>query len=267
MKHCHFSHFLYRAFHSPGFRLSTGLGFIVAVCQIVQMFSPVDTGFSYPSSLYEMWLGGEWASYASALVFLLLPLFATLPFSSSLAEDKKSGYLIQLLIRGKRLSVFFRYAVSAFLSGFVAAVLPFLENLFLNAAIYPALMPQPSTYTFSPSLRGFMVKIFYSEPLLYCLLYVLLIGIFFGALACFGLSLCFFIQSPVVVHLLVFAVYFWVYYLTMQLGWYSLNPYVFLNPTQAAVFQVPVYLIYVIGMLSISAVLIALGGKKYEHLT
>lgn len=107
MKHCHFSHFLYRAFHSPGFRLSTGLGFIVAVCQIVQMFSPVDTGFSYPSSLYEMWLGGEWASYASALVFLLLPLFATLPFSSSLAEDKKSGYLIQLLIRGKRLSVFF----------------------------------------------------------------------------------------------------------------------------------------------------------------
>lgn len=160
MKHCHFSHFLYRAFHSPGFRLSTGLGFIVAVCQIVQMFSPVDTGFSYPSSLYEMWLGGEWASYASALVFLLLSLFATLPFSSSLAEDKKSGYLIQLLIRGKRLSVFFRYAVSTFLSGFVAAVLPFLENLFLNAAIYPALMPQPSTYTFSPSLRGFMVKIF-----------------------------------------------------------------------------------------------------------
>ena len=146
-------------------------------------------------------------------------------------------------------------------------MLPFLENLFLNAAIYPALMPQPSTYTFSPSLRGFMVKIFYSEPLLYCLLYVLLIGIFFGALACFGLSLCFFIQSPVVVHLLVFAAYFWVYYLTMQLGWYSLNPYVFLNPTQAAVFKVPVYLIYVIGMLSISAVLIALGGKKYEHLT
>ena len=41
----------------------------------------------------------------------------------------------------------------------------------------------------------------------------------------------------------------------------------FLNPTQTAVFQVPVYLIYVIGMLSISAVLIALGGKKYEHLT
>ena len=109
MKHCHFSHFLYRAFHSPGFRLSTGLGLVVAVCQIVQMFSPVDTGFSYPSSLYEMWLGGEWASYASALVFLLLPLFATLPFSSSLAEDKKSGYLIQLLIRGKRLSPFSPY--------------------------------------------------------------------------------------------------------------------------------------------------------------
>ena len=104
MKHCHFSHFLYRAFHSPGFRLSTGLGFIVAVCQIVQMFSPVDTGFSYPSSLYEMWLGGrmgvlcECSGVSAASSFRNAPLFVQsgrgqkVRLSDSAADSRKASF-------------------------------------------------------------------------------------------------------------------------------------------------------------------------------
>ncbi len=266
MKNIHFPPFLYRAFHGAGFRLSIALGSLFAICQVVQMYSPVDNGFSYPTSLYEMWLGGEWASYSSALLFLLLPLLATLPFSSALAEDRKTGYILQLLIRTNRYTVFWKYASTAFATGFITSITPFLENLLINAAIYPALKPQASTYTFSPSLRGFMVETFYNQPLLYCLLYVLLIGIFCGALACMGMSLCFFISSPVLVHLLVFASYFWVYYITMQLGWHEANPYIFLNPTQSMVFKMPIYLTYVMGALIVSTIIIIIEGKKYECL-
>ena len=181
MKNIHFPPFLYRAFHGAGFRLSIALGSLFAICQVVQMYSPVDNGFSYPTSLYEMWLGGEWASYSSALLFLLLPLLATLPFSSALAEDRKTGYILQLLIRTNRYTVFWKYASTAFATGFITSITPFLENLLINAAIYPALKPQASTYTFSPSLRGFMVETFYNQPLLYCLLYVLLYGVLWGS--------------------------------------------------------------------------------------
>lgn len=266
MKNVRFFPFLYRAFHGPGFRLSIGLGSVFAVCQVIQMYVPVDGGFSYPTSLYEMWIGGEWASYASALLFLFLPLLATLPFSSALAEDRKSGYILQLLIRQDRHTVFWKYASTAFATGLIASICPFLENLLISAAIYPALVPQSSTYTFSPSLRGFMVEIFYSQPLLYCLLYILLIGIFFGALACLGMSLCFFVSSPVLIHLLIFAGYFWIYYITMQLGWHAANPYIFLNPTQSMVFELPIYLAYVVAFVVVSALFIVIEGKKYECL-
>ena len=151
----------------PGF---SQLWISISIFQVIQMYCPINTGFVYPTSLYEMWLGGEWVSYSSSLVFVLLPLTATLPFSSSLAEDRKSGYLVPLRIRQKRYAVFFQYAAASFLSGFVAAALPFLENLVLNASIYPALAPQPTTGTFSPSLQGFMIDLFYTRPLLYCCL-------------------------------------------------------------------------------------------------
>lgn len=267
MKQSHFFSFLYRAFHNSGFRFSFVLGLLIAIFQVIQMYCPINTGFAYPTSLYEMWLGGEWVSYSSSLVFVLLPITATLPFSSSLAEDRKSGYLVQMLIRQKRYAVFFQYGAASFLSGFVAAALPFLENLVLNASIYPALVPQPTTGTFSPFLRGFMIDLFYTRPLLYCLMYVLLIGIFFGSVACLGMALCFYIQSPILIHLSVSAAYLSVCYLTIALGRDSWNPCILLNPSQVTVFQLRIYLIYVIGMLTVSALLIAISGKKYECIT
>lgn len=264
MKKIRIQPFLYRAFHSSGFRLSFVLGLFLAVLQIVQMRTPIDSGYIYPASLYAMWVGGEWASYASSLLFLLLPLIATLPFSDCVARDKKTGYIYHLLLHQERNTVFLECALTAFISGFSAAILPFLENFLLCATLYPALPPQASTYTFSPSLHGFLVNVFYTRPLLYCLVYILLIGVFFGALAVLGMSLGFFLKSPIFVHLLVFALYFWVYYITMQLGWYSLNPYVFLNPTQTIVFPMTVYLVYVIGMLVTAALVIFAGGRRYE---
>lgn len=160
MKKLRIQPFLYRAFHSSGFRLSFVLGLFLAVLQIVQMRTPIDCGYVYPASLYAMWVGGEWASYASSLLFLLLPLIATLPFSDCVARDKKTGYIYHLLLHQERSTVFLECALTAFISGFSAAILPFLENFLLCATLYPALPPQASTYTFSPSLHGFLVNVF-----------------------------------------------------------------------------------------------------------
>lgn len=112
-----------------------------------------------------------------------------------------------------------------------------------------------------------MIDLFYTRPLLYCLMYVLLIGIFFGSVACLGMALCFYIQSPILIHLSVSAAYLSVCYLTIALGRDSWNPCILLNPSQVTVFQLRIYLIYVIGMLTVSALLIAISGKKYECIT
>ena len=59
MKKLRIQPFLYRALHSSGFRLSFVLGLFLAVFQVVQMITPIDSGYIYPASLYAMWVGGD----------------------------------------------------------------------------------------------------------------------------------------------------------------------------------------------------------------
>ena len=258
--------FLSRALRGIGFKISLLCGGAIALAQVVQMYTPLNNDYGYPPSLYEMWIGAEWASYANALLFLVLPLLATLPFAGNLAADRKSGYLSQLLIRQSRRTVFIRYYGTTFFMGALGAIFPFAINFLLNAMLYPALPPQASTFTFLPSLQGFMVHLFYTLPLVYHGIYLLLIGLFCGAIACVGLSLGFFTTNPLLVHLLSFAGYFWLYYITMQLGAYSYNPYVFLNPSQSMVFKMLIYAVYVLTMLAISGGLCVLKGIHHEQL-
>ncbi|MEG0834993.1 MAG: hypothetical protein RR063_10480 [Anaerovoracaceae bacterium] len=258
--------FLKRSFSGVGFKTAIIISATLAIAQILQTYTKVDLGYQYPTSLFEIWIGGEWASYANSITMLILPILACLPFSTSLLLDKKSGYLAQIYLRKPRAKVLTTYYVTSFLTGAVATSLPFAINLLLNALIYPSLLPQTTTFTFLPSLRGLFIELFYTMPWIFCLLYIFIIAIFGGFIACVGLSLGNFIKNKFVLLATPFIVYFWIYFITMQLGMYRFNPYVFLNPSQAGNAEMPIVLGYYILMAGISFIALFSRGLKDDFI-
>lgn len=254
--------FLKRGVSTAGFKTAVMISTTLAIAQILQTHTKVDLGYQYPTSLFEIWIGGEWASYANAITMLVLPILACLPFSTSLLLDKKSGYLAQLYLRKPRAKILAAYYGTAFLTGAIATSLPFATNLLLNALIYPSLLPQTTTFTFLPSLRGLFIELFYTIPWVFCLLYICIIAIFGGCIACVGLSLGNFVKNKFVLLATPFIVYFWIYFITMQLGLYKLNPYVFLNPSQAGNAQMPIILGYYALMTGFSSIALFARGLK-----
>lgn len=255
-----------RGFDSAGFRLSMLISFCLALAQILQTYTKVDLGYRYPASLFEIWIGGEWASYANAVTMLVLPILACLPFSASFLTDKQSGYLAQLYLRQPRARVLFGYYGAAFFTGAAATGAPFMMNLLMNALLYPSLLPQASTFTYLPSMDGLFVELFYTFPWLYCLLYIFIMAVFGGFVACVGLSLGHVIKNKFVLLATPFVVYFWIYFICMQLGLYHLNPYIFLNPSQSKNASVSILLLYYFVLGGGSATLFFLRGRKNDLL-
>lgn len=215
---------LQRAFKSSGFILSiiTGLlismvhSFFITVPLAIQFPEYIKTNLSmmFPGWLYTGgWLFGRQNPF-SYLYLLILPILAALPHGSSFYNDASSSIISNICIRTDRKKYYFSKYVSTFISGGTAVIIPIILNFIIAAMLLPAINPQPAAFESLIGENSSFPFLFYNLPLLYVVVYILIIFVFSGLLATISLISSFYVGHvsltvilPIIVYLFISALF------------------------------------------------------------
>lgn len=152
-----------RAFFNKTFYLCLGIGAILCIwllCiqtaeagevdRLIREYGIEKAGLYYPRSLYNSFIGLDYAYLPSTILYTIFPLLVTLPHAISYYRDKKSGYIKNILIKADKKDYYTAKYLSVFLSGFAVALMILLFSLWISAMFFPALMPEVTTGTYCP---------------------------------------------------------------------------------------------------------------------
>lgn len=261
---------LRRAFGSIGMKIALIISTVIVIYHViytVRVYGPVWPESllfpEYPISLYRVWIGGERFSFASALLFYMLPLLAALAYGSSYYDDRKNGYLKHLCLQRAKVEIVVSRAISNFAAAFCTVIFPYILDLMLLSLFYPALRPEITTQDFLAD-NSFMIDIYLAHPLIYCLIYLAIMGVLFGAVSCFSLAASFYMKYRTLVVATPFIIWFFVilFLSSVPRRWAQID--VFFHPTQYAAPNAAILFTYVMLMLFLSVPLFIYKGIKSE---
>lgn len=251
---------LIRIGRRPVFWFVIGVGLLLALIPVIsgwpEDYTKDDYAF-YPRSAYISWMffiGETYPIYA-----LVFPLLASIAYSDSYAEDINTGVIKNILTRvEKRQYLLTRFIVN-FLIGGILSVFPLVINFMGQMAAYPLIdnnyyygMPLVSQLSFWPEL-------FYSHPMLYTLLRLLIIFLFGATLASIGLAFSTIVKNRYIILIFPFLLVLGMDVLLNAFGILSMTQ-VFLENYQAE-WLIIIYLS--VGILG-SFIMYSIIGKKNE---
>ena len=263
-----------RAFNTIGMKLALLVGCALSIWHVITVIMPISEGQNYelsanaiddlyvPISLFSTWMGNELFPIQSYIFYLILPLLAVLPFGSSFFEDIKSGYIINVCTRVEKKIYFKAKYLAVFLSGGVAVVAPLLLNLVLSSMFMPAFIPDNGTVgTISPTTMAY--EVFFTHPLIYVLMLIVIDFIFAGVIATLVLSYTYFTEHRFGVMIVPFVFYFFIYSLTNLIDKTDYSLFFMLNGG-ANNNYLPVYILYFLLFFILSYVIFMWKGKKQD---
>ena len=263
-----------RAFNTIGMKLALLVGCALSIWHVITVIMPISEGQNYelsadviddlyvPISLYSTWMGNELFPIQSYIFYLILPLLAVLPFGRSFFEDIKSGYIINVCTRVEKKIYFKAKYLAVFLSGGVAVAAPLLLNLVLSSMFMPAFIPDNGTVgTISPTTMAY--EVFFTHPLVYVLMFIVIDFIFAGVMATLALSYTYFTEHRFGVMIVPFVFYFFIYSLTNLIDKTDYSLFFMLNGG-ANNNYLPVYILYFLLFFALSYVIFMWKGKKQD---
>ena len=255
-------------------KLALLVGCALSIWHVITVIMPISEGQNYelsanaiddlyvPISLFSTWMGNELFPIQSYIFYLILPLLAVLPFGSSFFEDIKSGYIINVCTRVEKKIYFKAKYLAVFLSGGVTVVAPLLLNLVLSSMFMPAFIPDNGTVgTISPTTMAY--EVFFTHPLVYVLMFIVIDFIFAGVMATLALSYTYFTEHRFGVMIVPFVFYFFIYSLTNLIDKTDYSLFFMLNGG-ANNNYLPVYILYFILFFTLSYLIFMWKGKKQD---
>lgn len=155
---------------------------------MIEKYGIEKIGLYYPDSLYNHFIGLDYWHKQVRILYMLFPMLASLPYSSSYCNEKKSGYIKLMLTRTKRMNYYLSKFLAVFISGFLTVFLILSVSLIISMMFYPMLLPEPITNQFPAAIGDSMLKnLFINKPMAYTLLYILIDSVFFGMISLISL--------------------------------------------------------------------------------
>jgi hypothetical protein len=231
---------LKRAFRNRRFYISLIVGLLIAMIHFVTFtYVLIDKDLrgdrEYPLSLFQEYLGGDpFVPYASIL-YLVLPLIIALPHSGSDRFDINNGYVHNIFTRSSKTKYYISKTLATFISGGVVAIMPLLINFMATAMFVPALTPQVALSQDTIGDTSFMGNLYFTNPLMYTIIYFIIIFIFFGLLSVFGLFASLFTDKVLIATMSPLLLYLGVYSILnalQDIEFTSWNPAFVFQPSQ-----------------------------------
>lgn len=263
-----------RAFNTTGMKLSLLTGCALSVWHIVSVIIPQSKIISYelssevidslyiPTGLFNNWMGNELFPVQSYIFYLILPLLSVLPFGSSFFEDRKSGYIVNVCTRIDKKIYYKAKYLAVFLSGGIAVIVPLLLNLIMSSMFLPALLPDNgSNGTISPTTMAY--EVFFTHPLIYILMFIVIDFLFAGVIATLSLSYTYFTEHKFGVMIVPFVFYFFIYSLTNLINKTEYSLFFMLNGGANNNYLLA-YILYFLLFFTLSYIIFMWKGKKQD---
>ncbi len=227
---------LWKATHNPYFYLAIGLGFAIALGDMVQnamltqqyterllegleagYLSGAHDGFSLFTRVFPYCPG---RNYATVLYMIAWPILAAMPYAWSYSDDRKSGMYNQIVSRtGAGQYITAKY-LAVFLSGGLVVSFTTLAELLLSALVSPYAMLSPGGVSGVNSDR-FLAGLFYTNPWAHALIWCGVVFFLGGAAA----GLAFLVGTRVKLRVLVILSPFAMLYVWHMFYYFVLNMY------------------------------------------
>lgn len=152
-------------------------------------------------NLFNSWIGGiPGSNILTMLFYLILPLAAVLPYALSFSNERKSGYLRQMVLQNGKLHYYIVKYFAVFSSGFFLIFIPIVLNIIVTACIIPAYTPNIfySMY-YTQSYGQYLSRVFYMYPFLFLAIFTLLPSVFAGLWATVSLTISYFISNKYII--------------------------------------------------------------------
>ena len=164
-------------------------------------------------TLYNSWIGADYAAPMTSLYYILLPLLASLAYGWSYFTEKKSGYVKNVVTRIDKKKYYLAKYIAVFLAGGAVVAIPLLINVLAVACVVPAYQPDMFYGMYYVMDYHYMIRLFYSMPALYVAYVLVLDFVFAGLIAVLSLALTFFVNNRFAVVLLPMLFFMWVQYM------------------------------------------------------
>lgn len=155
--------------------------------------------------LYNHWICEDGSSFLSSLFFMIFPILSAAAYGWSHSSERKSGYIKNVITRvGKKDYYRIKYFIT-FIAGGVVITGPVIVNFIITASALPAVTPDVFYDTFTGIfLPSMFSELFYSHPLIYSIIRMLIVFLYGGGVAVISFSLGFFVRNRVAVVILPF---------------------------------------------------------------
>lgn len=230
-----------RALKSKLFLFAVLFGCVLAISHfifnILPMPAKIDFWLSYDKPMLDMdylfpgWMGGNQHDFQGYLLYLILPILATLPYADSFFSDKKSGFIKNILVRTSKKKYYLSKYIVVFVTGGIVVVLPLLLNLTLSAMVLPSITPEVVASHFLIRETSMWYGLFYSHPYIYIFLFLLIDFVFSGLFATLALAADIFAEYRVIALLSPFLIYLFINQLFRMASISNLSPMNFLQPS------------------------------------
>lgn len=155
-------------------------------------YSPITNAFT-------MWIGWDNDNIYSKLFYYLFPILSILPYCWSYCSDIKSGYAEKSVKNIGKFNYHLSKYIAVFISSGLTIIVPLLLDFLIILLFVPAISPD-SVYDIYYGIfsNNFMADIFYGQPFVYVLIFLLLCFVFCGLFGCLGYSISTLIKSKIV---------------------------------------------------------------------
>lgn len=150
-------------------------------------------------SLLVRWIGADDYTPYGSCFYLLLPVLAAMPIGASYYNERKNGYMMQVVTRIGNGTYIAAKGIVTFASGMLVAAVPLIWNLMMNALICPLCKVPILTLTTSVGQGSFCSGLFYHTPLLYILAAGILTSVWCGICALSAMVFAMYIKNRVLV--------------------------------------------------------------------
>lgn len=231
-----------RAFSNKNFWISILIGMLITGTQIFTWVLPAVEQLDnymlgkgeYPISLFNTWIGASGHTFQLTLFFMVLPILACLPFADSCFVERESGYRIHILMKTEKKNYYVAKCIAIYISGGVAVVVPLLVNMMITAMCIPAIIPEASSRTFPVFEHSMWSLLFYTHPFYYLAGYFVMIFMYAGLFALWGIIASFYLKNKYLVILFPFMMYTVFGFIMDYIGKHKYSPMLFLRPDQPA---------------------------------
>ena len=226
----------YRFIHSKWLMLGMLIEGVVAGLQVVTECLPwIEVNeqypFLYPLTSYEKWIGNDWSSIYSLLYFMLAPILMSLPYGGTLQSDIRTGYIKSIVTRVKKRDYYLAKYLISFCAG-LFIMIPFMLNFCIVSLLFPSVKPQPGVGYFAV-LEGYLwADLFYSHPLVYISLWMIMDVIVLGLFASLSIGVTWLTRDYFVSVMMPFICCMILFGLNLVTNISALAPQTYLRPSQ-----------------------------------